>query len=301
MTRPMARTTARPASGDPELETIFQALRPGEAEGARTLPRHLRGLQALRSAAERRPLLFEAVQMHALPRLLAAHRAEAGPAASRVRPEDVDNLLNQIVAPDLHLAEAAVSILALRGAGRDDIVLNLLGPVAERLHEQWRRDELTFADVALSVGRLQRLLRSPVLPEAPLHYGPPGGSVLVAAAPGDAGAFGAAVFEDFFRNAGWEAERIAPKSDDALAALVAKARIDVLVVAAGRDAGAPAAARLIRRLRREASEADLVVILGGAAVAARPDVWRRAGADAMAKDAPAAVLAANRLLRSRVA
>jgi hypothetical protein len=86
-------------------------------------------------------------------------------------------------------------------------------PVALQLQERWVSDEITFADVILGIGRMQRLLRSPLMPEAPLHQGPPGGSILIASLPGELHGFEACVFEDFFRSADWQAERQTPAND----------------------------------------------------------------------------------------
>jgi MerR family transcriptional regulator, light-induced transcriptional regulator len=288
-------------SGDPDLETVFDSIHPGEPGVAATLPRYSKRLHDLARPGPSRDLLSDAIRTLALPRLLAAHAAESLPRFrpdSRITEADVGNLLAQISAPDFHVAEAAIMVLAQRGASREDILLNLFTPVARQLHECWVRDDLTFADITLAIGRLQRLLRSAAMPQPPLHYGRPGGSILIAPPPGDMHAFGTAVLEDFFRNAQWRTERLIPATADELVEHVRTKPFDIIALSVNQDCHVGQMALLLRRLRRESANPRILAMVGGQPLQEDADAWKRIGADATAPDAAAAIAVANKLLRT---
>jgi MerR family transcriptional regulator, light-induced transcriptional regulator len=288
-------------SGDPNLETVFDSIHPGEPGVAARPPRYSKRLYDLVEPGLSRDLLSDAIRALALPRLLAAHAVDGLPrsrAHSRITKADVGNLLAQISAPDFHVAEVTVMVLAQRGASREDILLNLFTPVARQLHECWVRDELTFADVTLAIGRLQRLLRSAAMPQAPLHYGCPGGSILIAPPPGDMHAFGSAVLEDFFRNAHWRTERLIPATADELVERVRAKPFDIIALSVNQDCHIGRLALLLRRMRRESANPRMLAMVGGHLLQEDADAWKHIGADATAPDAATAIAVANKLLRS---
>jgi MerR family transcriptional regulator, light-induced transcriptional regulator len=288
-------------SGDPDLETVFDSIHPGEAEVSQGLPRHSKRSLKFRSDDRIHSVLSEAVRRMALPRLLAARLAERDE-GQRIEPsvtdDDRERFLAVLATPDHHLTESFISVLGLRGVTREDILLQLFTPVARDLHQLWMRDEVTFADVTLAIGRLQRLLRSPALPDAPLHFGGRGGSILIAPPPGDPHAFGSAVFEDFFRNAEWATERLIPATQDELINRVSGKGYDVLAISIAQQCSVETLSLLIRRIRRESANTQLLVIVGGQPLRDEPEMWRRIGADGTAPDAAAAVRVANKLLRA---
>jgi MerR family transcriptional regulator, light-induced transcriptional regulator len=288
-------------SGDPDLETVFDSIHPGEAEVSQGLPRHSKRSLKFRSDERMHSVLSDAVCKLALPRLLAARLADRDDASrltSAVTDEDRQRFIALVCAPDHHLPESLLSVMALRGVTRDDILLQLFTPVARQLHDLWIRDEVTFADVTLAIGRLQRLLRSPALPDAPLHFGERGGSILIAPPPGDPHAFGSAIFEDFFRNAEWSTERLVPATEEELINRTRLKSYDVLAISVSRECSLEKLTLLIRRVRRESANARLLVMVGGQPLKDEPEMWKRIGADGTAPDAAAAVKVANKLLRS---
>ncbi|MCA3563450.1 MAG: hypothetical protein IOC90_06875 [Methylocystis sp.] len=299
-------------AGELDLETVFDSIHPGEAEVLRGLPRHSKRFYAAqnsdagrgfagRHGGDLHAMLTDAIRRLALPRLATARAIERCRQANRgsgIDPADVALLARHVTAPDFHIAESQAAVLAMRGVARTDLLLHLFMPAALLLHERWVSDEITFADVILGVGRMERLLRSPLLPEAPLHQGPPGGSVLVAALPGELHGFEACVFEDFFRAADWQAERRTPATDQELLGRLKRHAVDVAVVCVSAAINLGRVAMLVRRLRRESANPQLFVVVGGSALTGDGAAWKRIGADAVAPDGASAVVAANTLLRS---
>jgi len=274
-------------SSAPDFETAFDAVQPGDGRHSRMPPRLV---------------LLDAVREHALPRLFASHahaiadRKSTTPAhASAVRPVDVSNLADCAASPDLYLAEAAVAAIALRGLSRAELLVELLLPAARALDERWLRDEATFADVALAMGCLHRLLRSPALPEPAASHAQRSGFVLVSAPPGGMRSFEAAVVADFFRGGLWDVECLTPRTDEELAERLRGCSFDLLALAFGPRTRPPDAARLIRRMRGASANRALPILAIGAA--GLPSS-RTLGADASVQGAERAVSAAARLLRS---
>jgi methanogenic corrinoid protein MtbC1 len=294
-------------SGELDLETVFDSIHPGEAEVLRGIPRHSKRLHsehrafADRNGCDMRSILADSIRKFALPRLAKAReidRHHQSNSISLITPDDVAQLAGRVTAADFHIAESQLAVLAMRGVSRTDMLLHLFMPVALQLHERWVSDEITFADVILGVGRMQRLLRSPLMPEAPLHQGPPGGSILIAALPGELHGFEACVFEDFFRSADWQAERQTPANDQELIDRLKLRSVDVAALCVSSEIGLGRVALLVRRMRRESANPQLFIVVGGSALTGDAPAWKRIGADAIAMDGDSAVVAANSLLRS---
>jgi MerR family transcriptional regulator, light-induced transcriptional regulator len=288
-------------SGFSDHETIFDSILPGTAEVAPRLPRHFNRLDQRELGIRSRDMLENAIRRVALPRLLAA-RAASCPDKHAIQSEingcDVEQLLSHVTSSDHHVAEAAIMVLALRGVSRRDILLHLFTPVAQRLHQAWLNDDVTFADVTLAVSRMQRLLGSSAMPQAPVCAASISGKILIAQLPGDNHSLGPAIFEDFFRSALWETARLAPLSDPELVDHVRRESFDVLALSVSRNCSLSSLALLIRRVRRESTNPRLVVMVGGQPLADNPGIWKRTGADATAPDAASAVIIANTLLQS---
>ncbi len=288
-------------SGNPDSETVFDQIHPGEAEVSPKLPRRFKRFDLEGAGITSRSLLEDAIRRVALPRLLAARaarKADTAKPASSVSQADVEQLLSHVIASDHHITEAGIMVLALRGLSREDILLNLITPVATRLHEEWLNDNATFADVTLAVSRLQRLLGSSAMPQAPLCAAATSGKILIAQLPGDTHSLGPAMVEDFFRNALWDTARLAPKADAEIVDRISRESFDVLALSVSRNADLSSIALLVRRLRRESANPRLVVMVGGQPFTSNPGIWTRTGADATAPDPAAAVVVANTLLQS---
>ncbi len=288
-------------SGYTDPETVFDSIHPGEAEVPQSLPRYSKHLNDPGSSKATRSLLEDAIRRVALPRLLAARMAEtrvANAALSSICEHDIRQMMAHVTSSDHHIAEASMMVLALRGVSREDILLNLFPPVAARLHEEWGKDSITFADVTLAISRLQRLIGSSAMPQPALHGVAQTGKILITQLPGDAHSLCAVILEDFFRSALWETARCAPKSETELAERIGRARYDVLAISISRNASLSSVALLVRRLRRESVNTRIAILVGGQPLLANPGTWKRTGADATAPDPACAVAVANTLLQT---
>jgi MerR family transcriptional regulator, light-induced transcriptional regulator len=289
-------------SGERDTDRPFQ-MHPGDAEAPQTLPRHAKRLdlagQADCVSSDVRGALSLAIRNIVLPRLVAARNAHDMALATHGRSiteQDIAALLSHVTTADQHLCEAMLTVLRLRGVSRQDVLLDLFQPVAQRLGEQWLSDECSFADVTLGVSRLIRLLRSDLMPRAIPHMKPQGLRILIASMPGEQHTFGGAVADDLFRSAGWDTMQWSGQDAAMLDAVVASSPFDIIGLSICNPALLLDLSGLAARLRRTCSGRATMLIAGGHAfgnIMAEPHAH---GVDAIVLDVRQAVAKAHALL-----
>jgi methanogenic corrinoid protein MtbC1 len=289
-------------SGDRDTKHVAKPTGIAEAFPLASNPskRFVRLRPADSAAGDVRGALSEAIRSIVLPRLVAARRANDMTLAHdgrAVTDRDVSAFLAHVVTADHHLAEAMLTVLRLRGASREEILLELFQPVARRLGEQWLGDECSFADVTLGVGRLQRLMRSDAMPAGRRTGHARSGRILVACLPGEQHTLGAAIVEDFFRSAGWETVIWSGPDEATLEVVARSAPFDLIGISIGDQRFLVGLGALVQRLRRASSRNLMGVIAGGRALAQGASAAAY-GLDAIVHDARGAVPAARALLRT---
>jgi methanogenic corrinoid protein MtbC1 len=171
------------------------------------------------------------------------------------------------------------------------LFLSLLAPTARRLGALWESDHCDFLDVSAALGRLQRIVRvmSPAWPEH-VDAAAPQRRALFALAPGETHGLGLSIVEEFFRAAGWTADRAA--SEGICAALRAEWHAIVGFSIACRSSVERLRAAVVNA-RRASANRSIIVMVGGALRAEEPDLARLVGADFAPADAVEAVAAAQ--------
>ncbi len=282
-------------SGERDIKTAPAA--PGSAEVPTLAPIGLNRFNAGHhsSRADVRDALSNAIRMIVLPRILAAHKRDAGRRA--IGEADVDLLLSHVATPDPALAEGLLTALGQRGVGRADILLDLLGVAARRLVDRWRRGACTFADMTLAIARLRRLIRSESLPPPPAAP-KCGGRILIVAQPGAQDGIDAAIVEDLFRSAGWDAFSWSGSTIAALERISTTAAVDIVAITISDPDRLDALPPLTRRLRSMSSPRLVGIITDGQAVAGHPAHPGSLGLDAVMRDARLAEPAARAMLKS---
>jgi methanogenic corrinoid protein MtbC1 len=257
------------------------------------------------NAAERLAHIVRTIEADIIPRLVRAHRgAPAAVQAQAALPDapfiETASAFAALVlaADDGPWAEALDAHLA-RGVSIESLYLELLTPTARELGRLWMEDEITFADVTVGVGRLQRILRllSPDFGPA-LGTGGDGRRVLLLA-PGTTHTFGVTMVAEFFRRAGWD---VVGHSDARCAdpfALVAEEWFDVVGLSVATDEQLQSCVDMIQGLRRASRNQAVGVLVGGPSFALDPSLAGALGADAVAADAAQAPGLAELLLESR--
>jgi MerR family transcriptional regulator, light-induced transcriptional regulator len=250
--------------------------------------------------ARRSALLTSIVEGEILPRLarLRQNAAPAGVDGSTVTTEDdTQNLVRLLLHREASGAAGFLDGLMRRGVTPGSLFLGVVTRAAQALGEMWDQDRCDFAQVTISMGRLQQLLRalSPRFQlEAVTRAHPE--TVLLAPGPGEQHTFGLLILAEFFRREGWHvAGGPAVSASDAVL-IVRRTWVDVAGFSVGSAARLGAVAQCIRAVRRASRNPNLYVMVGGPLFVARPGLVARTGADAAAANAAGAVRHANGLL-----
>jgi MerR family transcriptional regulator, light-induced transcriptional regulator len=253
---------------------------------------------------ERLRLLVSTVESQIIPRLVIAHRSPGScgsvaheSAAVRPRRDEVEQCTRLLLDPYAgSVADFAEGLIA-RGLPLDAVYLDVFAPSARRLGDLWTRDECSFADVTIALGRLQQALRR----FAP-HFRPesidgePWRRALFAAAPGEQHTLGLSMIVQYFLRAGWDTSLLPNAAEEDLTRLVQQERVALVGISMSDVRHAPVLKALIGRVRGSSRNGELRVIVGGFAFSDRPGLAAEVGADGTATDAQQAVNLAQQLV-----
>ncbi len=236
--------------------------------------------QVLSSARDE--ALLRVVERHVLPRLVLR-------TPRLIRPErfgdgiteNVEALTGLALEDDDARSRDLVTRLKGDGANFGQLQIGLLTPAARRLDLLWRRDEVSFLDVTLATGNLQRLMRFVAIDLMP-RRNPTlrRRSILVAPAPGEAHLFGAAMAAEFFRRDGWRVHYDPTPTPAGLVDFVRCHRVDVVGLSVTGRSRVRELAETVQQLRAASVNGDLLIIAGGEALARDPELLTIIGADA---------------------
>ena len=207
----------------------------------------------------------------------------------------LDDFVHVLLKPDPDESLAFVEKMRAEGGAHHAIFLDLLAPAARRLGNLWDNDDCDFMEVAVGVQRLQRILR--VL--SPIRSGGEGGDggrsrVLLLPAPGETHLFGIAIVEKFFLDAGWD---VTQSTEHDFLEKVSASWFDVIGFSMSYYRNLDRLGQAVAAARRRSANPDLRVLVGGPAFLDNPDLVAKVGADAMAIDAPSAVVSATNLIK----
>jgi len=257
----------------------------------------------LDSSLERMRLLVSTVEAQIIPRLVIAHRTASGaPVAQdgsglKPRHEEVEACVKLLLDPGAGPIVAYAEGLIARGVTLDSVYLDIFAPAARRLGDMWDRDECTFTDVTIALGRLQQTLR-----RFSAHFRPemtdcaPWRQALFAAAPGEQHTFGLTMIVQYFLRAGWDASMLPTPASEDIVRIVQQEPISLVGLSMSIKSHLPAVKSLITRIRATSRNSDLRILVGGVAFSEQTGLDREIGADGTANDALQAVNLAEQLV-----
>lgn len=185
--------------------------------------------------------------------------------------------------------DTTVKHLLLDGVSAAQICLDLLTPVARLLGVWWEEDRCGFVEVTLGLVALERVLRdlAPGLGGAPALD--PRRVALMLPLPGEQHSFGIGMVAEFFRGAGWQVAQGAVADLRALGRRVASEWFGVVALSCGttellRDL--PAA---VATVRARSFNAEVAVMVGGAALLGNDAAMLLPEGTATARDAAEAL------------
>jgi MerR family transcriptional regulator, light-induced transcriptional regulator len=262
---------------------------------------------------QRIAMLSRMVEAEILPRLAAgkrspktAHGRAASAGTGRVAApvlttkDDTLKLVRLLLNNDAPACVAFMETLKQRGATPASLYLGIICDAARCLGALWDDDRCHFAEVTISMGRLQQVVRalSPDFQAAALSRAH-ADSILLLPTPGEQHSFGLVILWEFFLREGWHVVGGPLSSRNDAADIVRSTWVDVAGFSIGSSARVHALATSIHEVRAASVNREIKVIVGGPLLQAQPGLAKDAGADASAVDAPDALRQARGLLSVR--
>jgi methanogenic corrinoid protein MtbC1 len=273
--------------------------------------RHNEGLPDLDVVAQE---LGAAIQHQVIPRLLSAHgcvseaQASGGQAVGHRVVQDDAQLVGLDGEGLAHLAVTggdravitACEQLLRAGIDRDAVFLDRLAPAARALGEFWRTDVYSFVDVTLGMCRLRQAFETLRAQDVSPEAGGEAFRALIAPAPGETHAFGAAMIARLFSQAGWAVTEETPGDEVVLLDHLRSRRFELLGLSVNADHALEGLAGFVLKAKRESKNRDLVILLGGSLIAARPEIAREVGGVAAPCEPRRAIAEAELMVRRAV-
>jgi methanogenic corrinoid protein MtbC1 len=264
------------------------------------------------SGAEGPPLdritkLARTLELDVIPRLAAAHRAQAHPQASNdaqrneITSGEVESFTSLVIGQKEAAIGAFVTTMRSRGLSIEALFIDLFAPSARRFGVLWEEDLCDFSAVTVGLGRLQRLMRelSPAFGTEVAH--PPNGRrALLVRAPGEQHSFGLSMVAEFFRRSGWEVQSGGEGAPTDPITAVRREWFDIAGFAAGSEARLDWLPSCIAAVRSASCNRGLRIMVGGPVFTLRPQLAKQVGADATTADGSQAPAVAESLLAGRV-
>jgi len=246
-------------------------------------------------------LLNRVVATEILPRLALARGMVPPALGAKTTEYDAAELVRLLIKQEAIIAVAFLNALRDRGATAEGLFLGIVSEAARRLGVMWEEDRCDFAQVSISMGRLQQVVRA-LSPQFQISSVQRlrAQRVLLLPAPGGQHTFGLVLLAEFFCRAGWQVEGGPASPGQDVAAIVRDTWFDVVGFSAGAERQIESLANCVQAVRRASRNRDIGVMVGGPLFLERPDLPARVGADAAAPDAASAVLTANGLLALRM-
>jgi MerR family transcriptional regulator, light-induced transcriptional regulator len=212
---------------------------------------------------------------------------------------DIDSLAHIVIGDDLEAAATYVTMLRDRGLSMETLYIELLEPTARHLGKMWEDDECDFIDVTIGVARLQKLLaifnETYDLPDLSTRR-----QVLMALAPGNQHSFGATMIDRLLFASGWQVQTEYSGVTEDIVSAVQENWFAVVGLTAGSDLQLDSLNSVIVEIRRASQNAHVGILVGGPMFTENPALVYAVGADATAPNAPAAVLAAQKLFDAAI-
>lgn len=253
-------------------------------------------------------VLARVIEADIIPRLLLAHREQAGPAPAAagapldIPPGHAEQFAAATLTDEVASLLARVEALMAGGVTVETIYLELLAPAARKLGSWWDEDACDFVDVTMGLWRIQEIVHavSALAPGmAPVDAA--GRRALFVPAPGEQHGLGAVIVEEFFRRAGWQTWSAPALAEDELLAMAAGRAFDIIGLTVSVEKHLASLPRTVAALRRASRNPGVLILVGGRIFVERPTLAAEIGADGTAADGRLAVELAESLLGQRQA
>ena len=150
------------------------------------------------------------------------------------------------------------------GVSVDAIVLDLIPRIARKLGDQWVSDSLSFTEVTIATGRLQKLIYSldHLFQETRTHA-PTAHSIFVSASPGSHHTLGPLILSNYFTWAGWNVHNESTPTQEGIQARVANQKLTAIAISVADYDQLDQLPKLIQSIRNKSLNPAIIVLTGG--------------------------------------
>jgi len=160
--------------------------------------------------------------------------------------------------------EQYIAELLNLGMGVDSILLELIPRIARKLGDQWDSDSLSFAEVTIATGRLQKLIYSlDHLFQETRTNASTTHSILVTASPGSDHTLGPLILSNYFTWAGWNVQSESTPSQHFIETTVAKKSLTAIAISIADYDQLDRLPKLIQSIRSKSLNPAIIVLTGG--------------------------------------
>jgi methanogenic corrinoid protein MtbC1 len=160
--------------------------------------------------------------------------------------------------------EQYIAELLNLGVSVDSIVLELIPRIARKLGDQWVSDSLSFTEVTIATGRLQKLIYSldhlfqeTATQTLTTH------SILITASPGSHHTLGPLILSNYFTWAGWNVLSESAPSRDYIETMVATQSLTAIAISVADYDQLDQLPALIQSIRNKSLNPAIIVLTGG--------------------------------------
>ena len=160
--------------------------------------------------------------------------------------------------------EQYIAELLNLGMGVDSIVLELIPRIARKLGDQWISDSLSFTEVTIATGRLQKLIYSldHLFQETRTHAAT-AHTILVSAAPGSHHTLGPLILSNYFTWAGWNVLSESMPTQRYIETTVASKSLTAIALSVADYDQLDQLPMLIQSIRNKSLNPAIIVLTGG--------------------------------------
>jgi methanogenic corrinoid protein MtbC1 len=238
-----------------------------------------------------------------VPRLLIDHRSRPATSHDRSRPapftaREETAFTKAVLAEPIETLRTTIDDYLLDGITAEQILLQLMTPVARRLGALWEADAIDLVDVTIGVQNMQVLVRHLQEREGESQVwrprrrsqsrGAQTNAILLLPAPEEDHAFGLVVLGDVLRRRGFDVFGGLPVSRREMMTLVEARHYAVIGFSISCERHVLSLTRFITRVRTAVRATGTHILVGGQLVNKSPGLERRVGADQAFSDAVAA-------------
>ena len=178
--------------------------------------------------------------------------------------DHADGFVAQITRDGPQKIEQYIAELLNLGMGVDSIVLELIPRIARKLGDQWVSDSLSFTEVTIATGRLQKLVYSlDHLFQETRTNASNNHNILVTASPGSHHTLGPLILANYFTWAGWNVQSESMPSQHFIETTVAKKFLTAIAISIADYDQLDRLPKLIQSIRSKSLNRSIIVLTGG--------------------------------------